>query len=113
MLGSFIPQAVMKIVVMAAGYIIILFARDPFRLFMQDAIFENTPKEQHQTLLTVLEFGVKIGTAGIGLVFSAILLQYPMLAVIAILFTLTLIEIFLSIKLYKMLIAPKKVPVVS
>jgi hypothetical protein len=109
MFGSFIPQAVMKIVVMALGYIIILFARDPFRLFMQDAIFENTPKEQHQTLLTILEFGVKIGTAGIGLVFSAILLQYPMLAVIAILFALTLIEIFLSIKLYKMLIAPKEV----
>ena len=61
---------------MAIGYIIILFARDPFRLFMQDAIFENTPKQQHQTLLTILEFGVKIGTAGIGLVFSAILLQY-------------------------------------
>ena len=76
---------------------------------MQDAIFENTPKQQHQTLLTILEFGVKIGTAGIGLVFSAILLQYPMLAVIAILFALTLIEIFLSIKLYKMLIAPKEV----
>ena len=109
MFGSFIPQAVMKIIVMALGYIIILFARDPFRLFMQDAIFENTPKEQHQTLLTILEFGVKIGTAGIGLVFSAILLQYPMLAVIAILFALTLIEIFLSIKLYKMLIAPKEV----
>ena len=109
MFGSFIPQAVMKIIVMAIGYIIILFARDPFRLFMQDAIFENTPKQQHQTLLTILEFGVKIGTAGIGLVFSAILLQYPMLAVIAILFALTLIEIFLSIKLYKMLIAPKEV----
>ena len=113
MFGSFIPQAVMKIIVMALGYIIILFARDPFRLFMQDAIFENTPKEQHQTLLTILEFGVKIGTAGIGLVFSAILLQYPMLAVIAILFALTLIEIFLSIKLYKMLIAPKEAPAVS
>lgn len=109
MFGSFISQAVMKIVVMALGYIIILFARDPFRLFMQDAIFENTPKQQHQTLLTILEFGVKIGTAGIGLVFSAVLLQYPMLAVIAILFVLTLIEIFLSIKLYKMLIASKEV----
>jgi len=113
MLGSFVPQAVMKIVVMAAGYIIILFVRDPFRLFMQDAIFENTPKQQHQTLLTILEFGVKIGTAGIGLIFSAILLQYPMLAVMAILFVLTLIEIFLSIKLYKMLMAPKEAPAVS
>ena len=113
MFGSFIPQAVMKTIVMAVGYIIILFARDPFRLFMQDAIFENTPKQQHQTLLTILEFGVKIGTAGIGLVFSAVLLQYPMLAVIAILFALTLIEIFLSIKLYKMLIAPKEAPAVS
>ncbi len=105
--GSFIPPIFVKIAVMSVGYIIILFARDPFRLYMQDVLFENTPKEQHQTLLAILEFGVKVGTAAMGLSFSAILLSYPMVAVITILFVLSMIEIMLGIKLYKMVLSAK------
>ena len=66
---------------------------------MQDIIFENTPKEQHQTLLTLLSFGMKLATAGLGLAFSAILLDYPLVVVIAIMFAISLSEILLSIKL--------------
>lgn len=105
--GSFIPSIFVKIAVMSVGYIIILFARDPFRLYMQDVLFENTPKEQHQTLLAILEFSVKVGTAAMGLSFSAILLSYPMVAVITILFVLSMIEIMLGIKLYKMVLLAK------
>ena len=36
--GSFIPQVIVKILVMSFGYTIILFARDPFRLYMQDVV---------------------------------------------------------------------------
>lgn len=102
--GSFIPPILVKITVMSLGYIIILFARDPFRLYMQDVLFENTPKEQHQTLLAILEFGVKLGTAAMGLSFSAILLKYPMVVVVAVLFVLSIVEILLGIKLYKMVL---------
>ena len=105
--GSFIPPIIVKIVVMSLGYIIILFARDPFRLYMQDVLFENTPKEQHQTLLAILEFGVKVGTAALGLVFSAVLLQYPMIVVITVLFVLSIVEILLGLKLYKMVLTAK------
>ena len=108
LLGSFIPHIIVKILVMSVGYVIILFIRDPFRLYMQDVIFANTPKEQHQTLLTVLEFGVKIATAGIGLSFSAILLSYPMLVVIAIMFVIALMEIVLSIILYRSILIGKE-----
>ncbi len=100
LLGSLIGQIAVKIVVMALGYTIILFARDPFRLFIHDFVLARTPKEQHQTLLTVLEFGVKISTAGIGLGFSAILIGYPMIVVISIMFAISIIEILLSLKLY-------------
>jgi hypothetical protein len=86
---------------MGVGYTVILFIRDPFRLYMQDVIFANTPKEQHQTLLTVMEFGVKIATAGIGLSFSAILLSFSMIVVVAIMLAIALIEIVLSILLYR------------
>ena len=106
--GSFIPQIIAKILVMAVGYTIVLFIRDPFKLYMQDVIFVNTPKEQHQTLLTVLEFGVKIATAGIGLAFSAILLNYPMRVIMAIMFAISFIVILLSIILYRSILIGKE-----
>ena len=102
--GSFIPSIAAKIVVMGAGYTFILFIRDPFRLYMQDVLFESTPKEQHQTLLTLLEFGVKISTASVGLAFSAILLGCPLIVVIAIMFVLTIIEVVLSLILYRLIL---------
>ncbi|MBE6688989.1 MAG: MFS transporter [Ruminococcaceae bacterium] len=105
--GSLIPQIIVKIIVMGIGYTIILFARDPFKLYMQDVVFENTPKEQHQTLLTMLEFGVKLTTAGFGLGFSAILINYPMIVVMALMLVISTIDIVLSIKLYKMVLIKK------
>ena len=105
--GSLIPQVVIKIVVMGIGYTIILFARDPFKLYMQDVVFENTPKEQHQTLLTMLEFGVKLTTAGFGLGFSAILISYPMIVIMALMLAISTIDIALSIKLYRMVLIGK------
>ena len=92
---------------MAMGYTMILFIRDPFKLYMQDVVFANTLKEQHQTLLTVLELGVKIATAGIGLSFSAILLSYQMVVVIAIMFVISCIEIILGIILYRSILIGK------
>ena len=106
--GSLIPEVIVKIIVMAAGYTIILFIRDPFRLYMQDVLFAATPREQHQTMLTILEFGVKIATAGIGLVFSAILLSYPMMIIMAIMLAISIIEIILSIILYRYILIDRK-----
>ena len=104
---SLIPYPMVKISVMAMGYMIILFARDPFNLYMQDVVLEHTPKEQHQTLLTILEFAVKIASAGIGLAYSAILITYPMTVVIAIVFAIATNEIGLSLKLYAAIKAGK------
>ena len=106
--GSFIPAIVLKIVVMGIGYSLILFTRDPFKVYIQDVVFDHTPPEQHQTLLAVLLFGTKVGVAGTGLIFSAVLLSYPLIAVIALLFALALVETALSIWLYKAVLSHKK-----
>ena len=106
--GSFIPEIIVKILVMALGYSIILFIRDPFYLYIQDVIFASTPKKQHQTLLTILTFGVKLATAGLGLAFSAILIGHPMIVVIAIMFAISVIEIILSLKLYREILIGKQ-----
>ena len=74
---------------------------------MQDIVFENTPKEQHQTLLAMLEFGVKLTTAGFGIGFSAILIRYPMIVIMALMLAISTIDIVLSIKLYRMVLIGK------
>ena len=103
LLGSLIDITLLKIIVMAIGYTIILFARDPFRLYMQDVIFENAPKDEHQTLVTVMEFGVKFATATMGLGFSYVLLSHPMKIVMILMFLISLVNIALSMKLYGMI----------
>ena len=105
--GSLFPQVFVKIIIMGIGYTIILFVRDPFKLYMQDVIFENTPKEQHQTLLTMLEFGVKLTSVVMGLGYSAILLSYPMSVVMAIMLAVSTVNIALSVKLYRMVLIEK------
>jgi len=106
--GSFIPSVIVKILVMAFGYSLILFIRDPFNLYIQDIVFAITPREQHQTLLTILNFGVKLATAGTGLAFSAILIGHPMLLVMAIMLAISIIEILLSLKLYREILIGKR-----
>ena len=79
-----------------------MFIRDPFKLYIQDVLFDYTPKEQHQTLMTLMEFGAKVGTAGIGFVSTLVLLKYSMATVMLIMLCISMIEIVLGIWLYKL-----------
>ena len=101
--GSLSDQILLKIILMGIGYILVLFVRDPFRLFIQDILLDNSDKENHQTLLTILEFAVKTATAALSLSFALALLKYPLLVVMAILLVLALVEVVLSIRLYHLL----------
>ncbi len=105
--GSFIHNILIKIIVMSIGYIIILFIRDPFRLFIEDVVFDNTAKERHQTILTMLALAIQVITSGMTLGFTFVLLKYPLLIEIAIIFIITLMEIILCVRLYRMIIASK------
>ena len=104
-LGSFIGMSVIiKFSIMSLGYIIILFIRDPFKVYMQDLALRKVGKEGQQSLLTTMELSRKIGRAIMSLSFTIILVNNPMITVIAILFILSIIEVLISIKLYKLVI---------
>ena len=103
--GSLIPWVSLKILVMAIGYVIILFIRDPFRLVIQDVVLNRTDREYHQTLLTIMEFAVKIGTAATSFCFTLVLLEHTMMEVMSITLIIVIIEVLLSIRLYRMLTA--------
>lgn len=106
--GSFMPHVLSKIILMGIGFTIILFVRDPFKLYIQDVVLEQTAKEHHQTILTLLAFAMKVGTATISLAFTLVLLKYPLFTVMAILLVLAIIELLLSIMLYKEIVVAKR-----
>ena len=109
-LGSFIGNSVIiKFGIMSLGYIIILFIRDPFKVYMQDLALRKVGKERQQSLLTTMELSRKIGRAIMSLSFTMILVNNPMITVIVILFILSIIEILISIKLYKSIVSRKEV----
>lgn len=109
-LGSFIKiSAILKFSVMSLGYIIILFIRDPFKVYMQDLALRNIGKAKQQSLLTTMELLRKIGRAIMSLSFTIILANNLMITVITILFILSIIEILISIKLYKLILNEKEV----
>lgn len=99
---------ILKFVIMSLGYVIILFIRDPFKVYIQDLALRNSDKNSQQTLLTTLELSRKIVRAIISLSFTVILINNPMILVISILVVLSMIEIAISIYLYKLIIKEKE-----
>ena len=87
---------------MSLGYIIILFIRDPFKVYLQDLLLTNSNKDTQQILLSTMDLSRKIVRAIISLCFTALLIKYPMILVISLLTILSIIEIFVSIYLYKL-----------
>lgn len=109
-LGSFIRNfIILKFGIMSLGYIIILFIRDPFKVYMQDLALKNVEKEEQQSLLTTMELSRKVVRAIMSLSFTMILVNNPMITVITILLILSIIEIIISIKLYTLILSRKKI----
>ena len=105
--GSFLPWIYGKICVMCLGYIIILFIRDPFKLYIQDVILNNTKRELHQAMLAVMQFAVKVGTVATSLYSTLILLEHTMREVMAVTLFLAALEIGLCLWLYRMVTISK------
>lgn len=98
--GAFIPGIVIKYIVMCLGYAIILFSRDSFRLFAQDVLLHRTDPSYHKSILVTMEFIIKIGTAAMNFVFSLVLLQFTMYAVMWITLAVAVVMVVLSLRLY-------------
>lgn len=109
-LGSFIRNfIILKFSIMSLGYIIILFIRDPFKVYMQDLALRNVKKEEQQSLLTTMELSRKVVRATMSLSFTMILVNNPMITVITILLILSIIEIIISIKLYTLILTKNEI----
>lgn len=107
-LGAFITSSIiLKITIMSIGYVILLFIRDPFKVYIQDLALKNTEKEEQQEILTMLELSRNILRMVLNLTFSLILLKYPMIFVMILTLILACIEIVINIKLYGVILKLK------
>lgn len=102
--GHFIVEPlILKFIVMAAGFCIILMIRDPFRIFMQDLVLSNTKHSEQQAVFAYMELGRKIGTAGISILITAMLTKLSLIYVIILMLTLAVAHCFVARKLYKLI----------
>lgn len=102
--GYFITSSIkLKIIIMSLGYIIILFIRDPFKVYIQDLVLRKSKNHHQQSLLTTLDLSRKIIRLIVSLSFTIILINNPMIIIIIILIILAVIEIIISLYLYKLL----------
>lgn len=99
---------ILKFMIMGLGYIIILFIRDPYKVYIQDSALNNTDKENQAELITILELSRKIVRTIISFSFTFILIEYPMILVISLSLILSFIEILICIRLYKLIMVSSK-----
>ncbi len=109
--GYMIPNSIpiLKYSLMGLGYIIILFARDPFKIYIQDLVMHRSENRHHPKVMMLLELSRKIITAVIGLSFAAIVSATSMVSIIIIYAIYAAIEIGVGVYLYRLIIyTPKK-----
>ncbi len=99
--GSMISGSpIIKYSVMGFGFLIVVFLRDPFKIYSYDIMFKNSPHEQHSQLMLMLEYMRKIVAAMISLSFTAVLIKNPLLLVIVLYAVLAVLQIGIGTYLY-------------
>lgn len=102
-LGYFCPILYLKFALMSMGFCLILSVRDPYRLYTQDVVLKITDPEDHQVAISYIQFARKVGTTICSLVISAVLLKWHLIYVIFGITALAIVEIIITIRLYKMI----------
>ena len=102
-LGYFCTITYLKIWLMAIGFCLILSVRDPYRLYTQDIVLKITNQKEHQVVVSYIQFARKVGTTICSLVIAAILLKWSLIYVIFGISILAIIEMIITLKLYKMI----------
>lgn len=96
-------NASVKFIIMSIGFCIILAIRDPFRIYIYDLSLRVSTEKERQEVTIYLEFARRIGGTIVSLIATLILTKVTLIYVIVCLLLLAVIELVLSIKIYKMI----------
>ncbi len=92
-----------KFTVMGIGYIIVLFIRDPFKLYINNIVLLNSAPKDHQQLMMLLEMARKLMAVAISFSVTWILSSHPMVWAVVLYCILALISAAVSFFLYRAL----------
>lgn len=103
-LGYFFNSNVaIKFTLMTIGFCIILAIRDAFRVYIYDLSLKISTEKERQSVTIYLEFARRIGAGIVSLIATLMLTKVTLIYVIICLLILSVIELVLSIKIYKMI----------
>lgn len=103
-LGYFLNSNInFKFILMTIGFCIILATRDSIKTYIYDLSLKISTEKERQAVTIYLEFARRIGSGIVSLIATLILTKVTLIYVIGCLLVLAVIELMLSIKIYKMM----------
>lgn len=103
-IGHFIGfNFILKIIVMSAGFFLILAIRDSFSIYIEDTALKITKQDEQQKIMINIETYRKLGQLLLSVVFTLILMKYELIVIEFILLILSAIEIIVNRKMCKKL----------
>ena len=94
--GSFVTVKALQVVIMILGYIIILFLRDPYKVFMYDLALTKCNEEEQKSMVVYLQLSYKIFYAVFLLGVTALIKIRPMISMMILLIIVTSIAVGLN-----------------
>ena len=103
LLGDFIRNGFIGIVIVSLGFFILLLLRDPTENYGRTILFDNTPRTFHDELSLYYSVSRKIGKFFISLIISIILFDLDLKYVFIFLLVITIITLYITSNIVKML----------
>ncbi len=88
-----------KVIIMSLGFFLILAVRDSFQTYIEDVALSISKKEEQQEIMIKIEVYRRLGTLILSAIFTLVLMKYELIIIEFILLILSIIEIFINIKL--------------
>ena len=89
-----------KVVAMAIGFALLMFAMDPVTVLLQTEALEYIDKSNQQSIFVLLGFAQNLVAATVNLCISAILMKWPMLVAMIGLLVISGIELVIAFRLF-------------
>ena len=102
-IGAIVPvPTILRVILMAIGFDLIIPMRDTFIIYMEDLLLKNSMKEEQQALFTNMEVLRKFGKVIMNLGISLLLLKIDLFYIMWLFLVMAMFEIILSIRIIKL-----------
>ncbi len=102
-LGSLIPLPVLSSILMTIGFILLLALRDPTENILSNILLQNTTKEDKEQVTLYFQFARRLIVFIISSIATLILTKYELIHLYYLIFTFTIIYLFVTAKLLNLL----------